>query len=63
MAIEEVEDGDGEAGVGEGDGLIAEIVDAARCVCGIEISRCPGECVDGGGIDGTGGVSVEGVEY
>ena len=58
MAIKDVEDGNSEAGVGEGDGLVAEIVDAGGAVGGIEISGCPGERVDRGGIDGTGGVSV-----
>ena len=65
MAIEEVEDGDGEGGIGEGGRFIAEAGDAGAVggVGGIEISRCAGERVDGAGIDGTGGMTVEGVEY
>ncbi|KZR83068.1 hypothetical protein MITS9504_03382 [Synechococcus sp. MIT S9504] len=62
MAIKDVENGDGEAGIGEGDGLVAEIADAARGVSGVQISGCTAECVDGGGIDGTGGASIEGVK-
>ena len=49
-------------GVGEGDGLIAEVADAGGVVGGVEICGVTRECVDGVGVNGACGVAVERVE-
>ena len=54
MAVEVVENGNSEAGVGEGGCFIAEPGDGAvtvGCVSGVEISCSAGECGDVAGVE------------
>ena len=52
MAIEGVENGSVESGVGEGDVLVAQARDAIGVVGAVEICGSTGESGDAAGIDG-----------